>query len=129
MARLESLRVGACEARAAYEAAEESLHAAARLVLIGELLRIAGERPTIAAFELNTTYEYDDEGGYYRCLNDGLDFGEADPDDQDDWWVEDLAGDWTQEALLRLFDIDDVGESLLSVERVRELAASEGVEL
>jgi hypothetical protein len=129
MARLEHLRVGVREAREAYEAAEESLNAAARLVLIGGLLQIAGERPTIKAFELNATYEYDDEGGYYRCLSDSLDFGEAEADDQDEWWVEDLAGDWTQDALLKLFDIDDVGESLLSVERVRELAAFEGVQL
>ncbi len=99
------------------------------LLLIGELLRIAGERPAIAAFTLSTTYEYDDEGGYYRSLNDGLDFGETEPDEHEAWWTEDLIGDWTQDALLELFDIDDVGETLLSVERVRELAATEEVGL
>jgi hypothetical protein len=129
MARLESLRTGASEARAVCDAAEENLTAAARLVLIGELLRIAEERPTIMAFELEADYEYDDEGGYHCCLNDSLDFGETDPDDQDEWWTEDLAGDWTQEALLNLFNIGYVGKSLLPVERVRELAASERVEL
>jgi hypothetical protein len=129
MARLDSLRVGASEARVAYDAAKENLTAAARLVLIGELLRIADERPTIVAFELDADYEYDDEGGYHRYLYDSLDFGETDPDDQDEWWIQDLVGDWTQEALLKLFDIDDVGKSLLPVERVRQLAASEEVEL
>jgi len=126
MALLEHLRASAREARAAYGSDRGK---PPRRRAPGPDRRTAADRrraPDDRGVRAGRHYEYDDEGGYYRCLGDGLDFGEADPDDQDEYWIEDLAGDWTQEALLKLFDIDDVGESLLPVERVRELAASEG---
>jgi hypothetical protein len=127
MTVLDDLRADVRRSRAVFEDAEKALDNAARRVLLAELLRIARERPTVEAFELDVTYEYDDEGGYFRSLSEGLDFGEAEADEHDEYWTEDLHGDWTQTALLDLFDIDGVGESLLSVKRIQELAGAEGV--
>ncbi len=129
MATLAHLPSTAPEAERAYLQASERVNACARQVLIGELLRMAYEQPTIKAFTLAATDAYDDEGDWILCLDGGLDLGASSDDGADAYWTEDLMGHWTMDALLDLFSIEDHGDGLLTVTQLRALASHEGVEV
>jgi hypothetical protein len=128
MTVLDDLRADVRRSRAVFEDAEKALDSAARRVLLAELLRIAREQPTIEAFELDVRYESDNEGGYFKSFFETVDCGDGEADEYDESWIEDLECDWTQTALLDLFNIYDIGENLLSVNRIRALAAAEKAE-
>lgn len=123
MTALPQLHEEAARAYDELDRARGAYRAVARRYLIAELLKVLGERPQIAALELNAEYEYDDEGGYFRCLSGSLTLaGEAtEDDDVDDYWTEGL--DVEQAVMLELFAIEDLGDGTLTRERLHALAA------
>jgi hypothetical protein len=127
MATLPQLQKEAVEASAELEEARGAYRAAARRYLIAELVKILGETPQVVALELSAEYEYDDEGGYLRCLSGSVTFADdaADTEDFDDCWTEGL--DVDQAVVLEPFGIEDLGEGALTREQLCALAAQEKI--
>jgi len=100
---------------------------AARRCLIAHLLAVLRDTPAIRAVGLSVNYEYDDEGGYFRCLSGSLTLAAYTKFDEefDDVWTEGL--DVEHEVILDLFAIDDVGEGALTRVQIHALAAAEGL--
>lgn len=111
------------DAQARLERALRAYRSAARLYLIAELLQSIAGSPDIAALHLSADYEYDDAGGYFRCLHGCvmLAHDAAHGDQLDDYWTEGL--DVEQDVILELFGIDGVGEATLTRPELEPLAA------
>lgn len=113
-------------AREALKDAQERYAATARRHLIAELAALLRERPQASALQLSAEYEYDDEGGYMRCLYGSLTLhGDADADELDDSWSEAL--DVEQSVVLELFGIESVGDGALTRDQLEALADREGI--
>jgi hypothetical protein len=128
MATRPQLQKKAVKAYDELEEARGAYRTAARRYLIAELLKILGETPQVVAFQLSAEYEYDDEGGYLRCLSGSVTFADdaaEATEDFDDCWTEGL--DVEQAVVLELFGIEDLGEAALTREQLCALAAEEKV--
>jgi hypothetical protein len=127
MATHPQLQKKAVKAYGALEEAHGAYRTAARRYLIAELLKIIGETPQVVALELSAEYEYDDEGGYLRCLSGSVTFADdaAETEHFDDCWTEGL--DVEQAVVLELFGIEDLGEAALTREQLCALAAQEKI--
>jgi hypothetical protein len=124
---LAQLKDAADEAQDEVDRARASYREAARRYLIAELLSILGKRTEVATLDVNAEYEYDDEGGYFHCINGSITLADDATDDEvlDDYWTEGL--DVEQSVILDLFAVDRSGQGTLTRAQVHALAAQEGI--
>lgn len=113
---------------ASQEAHKAALQASAEYFRLA-MLEIAGRNPGLVAFELEVTYEYDDEGGYFASVyatavvdeenseQQRIIEEEGHPEDE----VQDLGLDAETAALLTDNSGDSTWQARISVARLQEL--------
>lgn len=80
--RIKAASERAIEAQAAYEVASKNVTAAVAEVARLSLLEYAREHPEVTGLSFESSYEYDDEGGYFLSTS-------VYPTVADDFWMDD----------------------------------------
>ena len=97
------------------EAQTKALNAWAELARL-DLIRLAEENPLIEGMTFESSFEYDDEGGYYRSVNpypltssgeEGAVYADVDPD----WDFHDTFYQYGHEVLCILCGVDEDADS------------------
>ena len=93
------------------KARTEALNAWAELARL-DLIRLAEENPLIGGLTFETSYEYDDEGGYFRTVNTyPLTSGPTEEDPDPDWDFHDTFSTYGPEVVCILAGLDEDAEA------------------
>lgn len=109
MATLEQLTAEEHRAREALDEARSAYHHVSVLYTLAHILQFLLEHPKVHELTIHVTYEYDDEGGYFRSFS-----GRTDEDD--DFAFCDLASQLRPDAVGDLFGVpnEEIGEGTLT---------------
>lgn len=86
-----------------------------------ELLRLAGQIPGMNGMTFETSYEYDDEGGYFRTISCYPTFEAGEPADYDQYEFIDLMNGYGPEPICVLCGMySDADQGEITIEQAKE---------